>query len=248
MSHWQQIFGRKIPGLRLAPAQHNAAETISGRLSDTFAGVAHHVFRRLDYSETWPSHSNDDIGSFFVDSERQTAVVLQHQRRIAIGLFAGLGKSMLDLAARAAGHGSVFPDAIYVGSVVAEQQEKLPSFDDFWNDYAVPEERRALASNLLLQMMEFVVLHELSHVDRGHLSEREAAGELAFVDEAMVAGHRRLNSLQRYKEFEADLWSVQLYLEEILEESSSEDFTEEGIFARLRVTSFAWLVGSDGPR
>lgn len=207
---WKEVFGEKIPDLQARRVETYIDDTLLEEISDAFATVAHHLFRQLDEFDGWPSHARDDIGSFFVRSERQTAAVIQHRRRIAICLFSGLGMRLLELAGMAGGPCNVFPDAEFIDKPVDGGDALPPAMVRFLTQFGIVSDRAELVHNLFLQMLEFVVLHELAHVYRGHLEEMERSGQLAFVDEAIAASDEH----RRHRKFEADIWTVQLAVDD----------------------------------
>lgn len=240
---WEEVFGEKIPDLQARRVETYIDDPLLEEISDAFATVAHHLFRQLDESDGWPSHARDDIGSFFVRSDRQTAVVIQHRRRIAIGLFSGLGMRLVELAGMAVGPCNVFPDAEFIDKPVDGGDALPPAMVRFWAHFGVASDRAELAENLFLQMLEFIVLHELAHVDRGHLEEMERSGQLAFVDEAIAASDKHLRTIaQRHREFEADIWTVQLAVDDFFNRNDGESFDAEQILAQYRITALAWLL------
>lgn len=242
-STWEEVFGREIADLHIDRVEAFSDLPLLDEISDGFATVAHHVFQQLDGSEGWPSVANGDIGSFFVRSQRQTAIVVQHQRRIAIGLFSGLGLRLLELAATAVGRCHVYDDAEFLDISPCEDDPHQPETTAYWRKQGVPAKRFQFASNLFLQMLEFIVLHELAHVDRGHLQDMERAGHLAFIDEAVAAGADRMRSREgRHKEFEADVWTVQLSRDDFLTRHGDDEHKVDSVLAQYRVAALAWLL------
>lgn len=240
---WEEVFGEKIPDLQARRVETYIDDPLQDEISDAFARVAHHLFRQLDESDGWPSHARDDIGSFFVRSERQTAVVIQHHRRIAIGLFSGLGMRLLEFAGMAVGPCNVFPNAEFIDEPVDGGNTLPAAMVRFWAQFGIAGARAELVHNLFLQMLEFVVLHELAHVDRGHLDEMEKSGRLAFVDEAIAASSEHLRTIAaRHREFEADIWTVQLAVDDFFNRNDAENFDIEQILAQYRITALAWLL------
>ncbi|WP_105431428.1 hypothetical protein [Neorhizobium sp. T6_25] len=240
---WEEVFGEKIPDLQARRVETYIDDPLVDEISDAFATVAHHLFRQLDGSEGWPSHARDDIGSFFVRSERQTAVVIQHCRRIAIGLFSGLGVRLLELAGMAVGPCNVFPDAEFIDKPVNGGDTLPLAMVRFWAQLGIVGNRAELGHNIFLQMLEFIVLHELAHVDRGHLEEMERSGQLAFVDEAIAASDKHMRTIaRRHRKFEADIWTVQLAVDDFFNRNDGESFDVEQILAQYRITALAWLL------
>jgi len=232
---WNAALGRSLP--RFLPRGYSSRyETVNGALSDTFAAVAAEVFRAFDHDDGWPSYANGDLSSAYIRNPLETALVLQVERKVLVVLCSGLAETIVDYCA-AAGllAGSRLPDD-WTGD--AEHLDDWPSLAAAWASHGLSTREQRYAHGILLSALDFLALHEVAHLELGHLEEIAATEHRLFGEGEVAARLSRLSRRDlQYREFEADLWAFQQCLERWVERGLATDAAD-----LLGPVSLAWML------
>lgn len=243
MAKWDEVFGGGIGNLTLSRVDATSAiDGIDILLSETFALLGSSVLEHWSVTDGWPNHANGDIGTAFIISDRSTALVVCDQDKAAIVLFSGLAKRLTEFAALYCLDYDQGTDADALEVYEGLLKDGFPTLAEIWIEYGLDEARWPLAHNMFLQMLEYVVQHELAHVDRGHVGRASSGASLTYLSESQaLEAHRSGDKGARNREFEADVWAVQLLLEERLKTDLSTQ-PPAAVLAHLRVTVSAWIM------
>ncbi len=244
MSDWEEIFGEGIGNLTLSRVDDvSDPDDLDMRLNQTFALLASSILRRWSDTDAWPNYEKDDIGTVFITSEHATALVVVDRGKAAIVLFSGLARRLLQFAAL------YFVGWHQDGEDDAQETYKefldgiWPSLADVWREHGLNESSWSFAHNMFLQMLEYVVQHELAHIDRGHIERQAGQDTRQYLSESeALSAHIAGDKAIRNREFEADVWAVQLHLEDLLEDADWSEQPQAVTFDYLRATVAAWMM------
>lgn len=244
MSDWEEIFGKGIGNLTLSRIDEDSdPDDLEMRLNQTFALLSSSLLGRWSDTDVWPNYAKQDIGTVFVTSDHATALVVVDRGKAAIVLFSGLARRLLQFAA-----------LYFVGWRQDGEDERdetydtfldgiWPSLADVWREHGLRESCWPFAHNMFLQMLEYVVQHELAHIDRGHIERQAGQEPRRYLSESeALSAHIAGDNAVRNREFEADVWAVQLHLEDLLDDADRSQQPQNITFDYLRATVAAWMM------